>query len=124
MDRLTNYPWPGNVRELQNVVERAVVLSQGPILQLDQDLVPVPESSRRLETAETSVQRNPRPSPAPSSLLTLQEVERDHILAALRRTGGVIEGPRGAARILNLHPNTLRHRMGKLGIKRSSHHGS
>jgi len=124
MDRLTNYPWPGNVRELQNVVERAVVLSQGPILQLDQDLVPVPETLRPPETAQTSVEGDPLGSPVPSSLHTLQEVERDHILAALRQTGGVIEGPRGAARILNLHPNTLRHRMGKLGIKRSSHHGS
>jgi formate hydrogenlyase transcriptional activator len=54
----------------------------------------------------------------------LEEVERGHILAALNHTSGVIEGPKGAARILNLHPNTLRHRMEKLGIKRSRHHMS
>jgi formate hydrogenlyase transcriptional activator len=48
-------------------------------------------------------------------------VERGHILAVLKQTGGVIEGPKGAARILNLHPNTLRHRINKLGIKHSTH---
>ena len=57
----------------------------------------------------------------PSGLSTLEEVERSHILAALKQTGGVIEGPKGAAKILNIHPNTLRSRMAKLGIKRSGH---
>jgi len=52
---------------------------------------------------------------------TLEEMERSHILAALQQAGGVVNGPKGAARILNLHPNTLRHRMAKLGIKRSGH---
>jgi len=51
----------------------------------------------------------------------LAEMGRSHILAALPQAGGVVEGPKGAARILNLHPNTLRHRMSKFGIKRSSH---
>jgi formate hydrogenlyase transcriptional activator len=124
MNNLANYPWPGNVRELQNVVERAVVLSQGPILRLDRDLVPVPPSGRGVEIEETPAQGARPASPAPSGLLTLEEVERGHILAALNHTSGVIEGPKGAARILNLHPNTLRHRMEKLGIKRSRHHMS
>ena len=121
MDSLANYPWPGNVRELQNVVERAVVLSQGPILRLDRDLVP---SGRGVEVEENPTQGARPASPTPSRLLTLEEVERGHILATLNHTGGVIEGPKGAARILNLHPNTLRHRMEKLGIKRSRHHMS
>ena len=56
-----------------------------------------------------------------SPLKTLQEVERDHILAVLQQTHGVIEGSNGAARTLGMHPNTLRHRMEKLGIKRSAH---
>ena len=62
--------------------------------------------------------------PAASTFATLKEVERDHILAALKQTAGVVEGPKGAARMLNLHPNTLRHRMDKLGISRSTPHPS
>ena len=57
----------------------------------------------------------------PLALATLQEVERAHILVALKQTRGVIEGPNGAAKALDLHPNTLRHRMEKLGIERSAH---
>jgi formate hydrogenlyase transcriptional activator len=57
-------------------------------------------------------------------LLTLDEAERDHILAALQHASGVVDGPKGAARILSIHPNTLRHRMEKLGIKRSRHRQS
>ena len=106
MEMLMNYSWPGNIRELQNVVERAVILSPGPALLLDQDLVSRP----------TTV-----PERIPSPLPTLEEVERSHILAALQQTRGVIEGANGAARILNLNPNTLRHRIEKLGIKRPAH---
>jgi formate hydrogenlyase transcriptional activator len=121
MDHLAAYPWPGNVRELQNVVERAVVLSQGSILQLDQDLLPVLVSGHGLEMAETPALGGPPAHSGSSRLATLEEVERSHILITLQQTRGVIEGPRGAARILDLHPNTLRHRMEKLGIKRSGH---
>ena len=56
-----------------------------------------------------------------SRIPTLEEVERNQILTALQQSGGVVEGPKGAAKILNLHPNTLRHRMNKFGIKRSGH---
>ena len=122
MQNLMNYPWPGNVRELQNVMERAIVLSAGPTLRLDQDLVPVAASECSLETAE--ILAEDPPAQVPSGLPTLQEVERSHILAALEQTGGVVDGPKGAAKILNLHPNTLRHRMGKLGIKRPAHRPS
>ena len=61
---------------------------------------------------------------SPKLLLTLDEIDRNHILAALQHTGGVVDGPKGAAKILNLHPNTLRHRMDKLGIKGSSYRQS
>ena len=112
LDRLSGYPWPGNIRELQNIIERAVVLSQGPVLVLGDDLAPA--GSRKLaESREPAAQVS-----GATSIPTLEEVERSHILAALHHTGGVIEGAKGAARILNLHPNTLRHRMTKLGIKR------
>jgi formate hydrogenlyase transcriptional activator len=120
MARLMNYPWPGNIRELQNVMERAVVLSAGPTLRLDKDLVPVVASADSLEPAEI---RSQEARPA-SGLRTLQEVERSHIQAALHQADGVVDGPKGAARILNLHPNTLRHRMIKLGIKRSAYRQS
>ncbi len=122
MDRLLNYAWPGNVRELQNIIERAVILSQGPVLELGQDLLPAPAST--IAAMEGVTISRERPGPAvlkPSGLPTLEEIERSHILAALQETGGVIEGPKGAAKILNLHPNTLRSRMEKLGIKRPRH---
>jgi formate hydrogenlyase transcriptional activator len=120
-----NYPWPGNIRELQNVIERAVILSVGPTLRLDRDLMPVAVSTKGLETPETDAsERRQGDLESPKLLLTLDEVDRNHILAALQHTGGVVDGPKGAARILNLHPNTLRHRMGKLGIKGSRHRPS
>jgi formate hydrogenlyase transcriptional activator len=123
MDRLMSYSWPGNVRELQNVLERAVVVSTGPILRLEQDLVPVPTSGGGLKIPEITAEETD-PAALPSTIPTLEEVERNHILAALQESGGVVEGPKGAARILNLHPNTLRHRMNKLGIKRSGYRRS
>jgi formate hydrogenlyase transcriptional activator len=125
MARLITYPWPGNIRELQNVLERAVVLSAGPILRLDKDLVPVTGSEGSIEAAEVPFQEaQPGAAPSPSGLPTLEEVLRSHIVAALQQANGVVDGPKGAARILNLHPNTLRHRMSKLGIKRSAHRQS
>ena len=130
MGRLTSYAWPGNIRELQNIVERAVVLCEGPALELAQDLGPVSTEARALpETVDATDGREtaaaagpadgPGPPPESSALSTLGEAERRHIVAALERTGGVIHGPRGAARILGLHPNTLRSRMERLGIRAS-----
>ncbi len=120
MENLVNYPWPGNIRELQNVIERAIILSVGPTLRLDRDLMPVAAAAQGIEAPETEVPEDRQADlKSPKPLLTLDEVERNHILAALQHAGGVVHGPRGAARILNLHPNTLRHRMDKLGIKGS-----
>jgi formate hydrogenlyase transcriptional activator len=125
MEKLMNYPWPGNIRELQNVIERAVILAAEPTLRLDRDLMPVEATTKGMETPETHApeQRQADLQP-PTPLLTLEEVDRNHILTALQHAGGVVDGPKGAARILNLHPNTLRHRMSKLGIKGSRHRPS
>src|SRR4030095_9545463 len=123
MDRISGYSWPGNVRELQNIIERAVILCQQPILELKPDVALIsargvlPQAPQGLSEAEAATYSGTA-SPA---LSTLKDVERGYIMAVLKQTGGVVEGPNGAARILNLHPNTLRHRISKLGIKRSTH---
>jgi formate hydrogenlyase transcriptional activator len=105
LDRLRQYDWPGNVRELQNVVERAAILATGPIVDLQPELLPA--------TAAAEV------VPAPATLQTLEDLERHHILRVVREARWTIEGRKGAAAILGLHPNTLRSRMKKLGIVRS-----
>jgi formate hydrogenlyase transcriptional activator len=81
------------------VIERAAILARGPVVEIDEALEP----------------RLP-PSDHPLLPTSLQDVERAHILRVLAETHGIIEGPRGAARILGLHPNTLRFRLQKLGI--------
>jgi formate hydrogenlyase transcriptional activator len=123
MDRLMRYAWPGNVRELQNIVERAVILSQGSILDVEPELVPVLASGVPPDLAGKAFEMAAAQSsgPLPAAPPTLEAVERAHIMAVLKETDGVIEGPKGAAKILNLHPNTLRHRMKKLGITRSAY---
>jgi PAS domain S-box-containing protein len=105
LDLLAAYHWPGNIRELENVVERAVILSDGPELEIDPEVLPVAAVS--FEEAA--------PDAGGKSLVS---VERGHILAVLAQVGWVIEGPTGAAKVLGLHPNTLRSRMKKLGITR------
>jgi formate hydrogenlyase transcriptional activator len=125
MENLVNYPWPGNIRELQNVIERAIIVSADRTLRLDRDLMPIAAAAKGMEVPEADAQEDRQTDPkSPKPLLTLDEVERNHILAALQRSGRVVDGPKGAARILNLHPNTLRHRMDKLGIKGSRHRQS
>jgi formate hydrogenlyase transcriptional activator len=98
--RVVRYSWPGNVRELQNVLERAAILARGPVVEID-------------EALDQRLGENDHPSP----IMTLQEVERAHILRVLEETHGTIEGPKGAARVLGLHPNTLRSRLQRIGIK-------
>jgi formate hydrogenlyase transcriptional activator len=128
MDLLMNYSWPGNIRELQNIIERAVVLATGPVLSVDPAFLPrtppvgVPRQTSPVAppAAEPLVAENAGRS-AETSFPSLEQMERNHILAALKRSAGVIDGPRGAARILNLHPNTLRSRMSKLGVNRRRH---
>ena len=110
--KLTNYSWPGNIRELQNVIQRALILCSGPILEIDNELV---------ATATTPEILNHSFLPtisADSTFATLEEIERAHIAAVLEHAHGVIEGANGAAKTLGMHPNTLRHRIQKLGLKR------
>lgn len=100
MQVLQEYEWPGNIRELENVIERAVILCQGPVFQM------------------TDKFGNSSLSSAPSGLKTLEETERDQILKALEQTRWRVNGEHGAAAILDLNPSTLRARMQKLGIRR------
>jgi formate hydrogenlyase transcriptional activator len=111
------------VRELQNVIERAVILAPSPILEAEPDLVSMLTSGAP-GRATGGVELAPPAPRTAAAFPTLRDVEHEHILAALRRSRGVVEGPKGAARMLNLHPNTLRHRMHKLGIRRSASHPS
>jgi formate hydrogenlyase transcriptional activator len=111
MRLLVDYSWPGNIRELQNVIERGVFLSKGPILRLGPDLLPV-EASDAFTEPDAAV----RPEEGDS----LETIQRQHILRILQRTGWVISGPRGAGAILDLHPNTLRSLMIRLGIRRAA----
>jgi PAS domain S-box-containing protein len=108
MNDLENYAWPGNVRELINVVERAVIMSDGPDFRLAEQLnVPFTGLTRENESEK-------RTAPPKG----LADVQRDHILHTLRETGWRIEGPRGAAQLLGINPSTLRTRMRKLDIRR------
>lgn len=111
MQRLMSYSWPGNIRELQNLLARAVVLSTGPVLRLGEDLLP----SANASAAATDAQAMAAGMPAN---LQLNQVQRTHVLQVLESTQWVIEGPKGAAVRLGLHPNTLRSRMKRLKIKR------
>jgi len=112
LERLASYDWPGNVRELENVIERAVILSAGPELEIGSDVCPVLVP---LAPAEADA-RPERPLAASGSL---DEVERRHIVDTLRATAWRVEGSGGAAERLGVNPSTLRSRMKKLGISRS-----
>jgi formate hydrogenlyase transcriptional activator len=103
MESLIRYSWPGNIRELQNVIERAVVLARGPVVQVD-------ESMLRGEAVATQA----------LAIDTLENNERNHILRALGETHWVIHGKKGAAELLGINPSTLRSRIDKLGIKRQA----
>ncbi|SHK07548.1 sigma-54-dependent Fis family transcriptional regulator [Hymenobacter psychrotolerans] len=102
---LRQYGWPGNVRELEHVLEQAVIVSQGPFLEF-----------AGFSAAALAAPAAPE---AGGPLKTLKEQERDHILAALHRTGGRVSGPNGAAMLLDINPKTLEARMKKLGIRRT-----
>jgi formate hydrogenlyase transcriptional activator len=119
MERLARYRWPGNVRELENVIERALVLSRSGVLDVGRDFLPAVPVEPPTATQVVPV---PAGAPVPAGSGTLEDIERAHIAATLERTGWVVEGPRGAARILDMHPNTLRSRMKKLGLQKSTRH--
>ena len=97
LEALERYPWPGNVRELRNVIERAVILAQGPRLKVE---LPSPSVSTT------------------SRSLAMRDAEREHIGRVLEMTGWRVRGKDGAAEILDMKPSTLRSRMAKLGLQR------
>jgi transcriptional regulator with GAF, ATPase, and Fis domain len=99
VERLTRYRWPGNIRELRNVLERAMILSEG--------------STLRIEAGDLAA---PPGAPGAASM-SLTDMERAHIVAVLEQTGGVVGGANGAAKILGVPPSTLRSTMTRLGIK-------
>ncbi len=127
MKALVDYSWPGNVREIQNVIERGVVLTRGPVLDLGTDFVPADlaganaEHVRVLTRSEDLRAESAAVSGSSPIHLSLEEVERRHIISVLQQTRWVINGEKGAATILGLHPSTLRSRMDKLGIVRRNH---
>jgi formate hydrogenlyase transcriptional activator len=102
MEALSRYSWPGNIRELQNLIERAVILSPGPVLQ-----VPLGDFDSRTTPGQVNGKHQ-----------TLEEAERTHILATLKETRWVLSGPNGAATRLGMNRSTLQFRMKKLGIVR------
>ncbi|MRR18107.1 MAG: sigma-54-dependent Fis family transcriptional regulator [Deltaproteobacteria bacterium] len=104
IDRLMQYDWPGNVRELENAVERAIILARGEHLIFGQII-------------EAGEPLDPRPPENATRTQRLDEVEARHIEAVLASAGGRISGKGGAADLLGINPNTLRHRMRKLGIR-------
>jgi PAS domain S-box-containing protein len=103
MQKLQEHAWPGNVRELANVIERAVIYTQGNVL----TFVDIFEQAKDQAPSETV-------------LKSLEEVEREYIVRILEHTSWRIEGPRGAAKLLGLNPSTLRTRMIKLGIHKNN----
>jgi len=102
MEALVHHQWPGNIRELQNLIERSVILSKGSVLQ-------VPLSGLNSSNGA---------SPDGARRRTLEEAEREHILATLKETGWLVSGPRGAAARLGMNRSTLQFRMKKLRILR------
>jgi formate hydrogenlyase transcriptional activator len=119
MERLTDYSWPGNVRELENVIERAVILSRGIELEVAPDVLPEVAAVAITPVAAPHPTQGEKRPEAPS-LQSIDQVERNHILEVLMRTGWRIEGSEGAAALLKLNPSTLRSRMKKLGVQRST----
>jgi transcriptional regulator with GAF, ATPase, and Fis domain len=119
IDRLVRYEWPGNIRELENIVERALILSNTPLLSIGEEVLPVSTQSVR-RMPQTRVAPNPEQVPHTGAVAVsdLDSVQREHILTTLRQTDWVVEGKRGAAARLGMKPATLRHRMKKLGISR------
>jgi len=111
VERARTYDWPGNVRELENLVERALIVTTGGMLD-GSELLPAPAGASTFDAVAGAKGRF-------GESATLEDVEREHIRAVLERTRWQIEGEQGAASTLGLNPSTLRGRMRKLGIRRT-----
>ncbi len=114
MDALSRYHWPGNIRELQNVIERAVITSTGPVLKVDVADLKISRSSSPAEKSSAQGSTND------ALRNVLEETERQQILKALKQSNWVVAGPKGAAAKLGMKRSTLQLRMSKLGISRHS----
>ncbi|HYZ82959.1 MAG TPA: sigma 54-interacting transcriptional regulator, partial [Bryobacteraceae bacterium] len=114
MEALVRYHWPGNIRELQNVIERAVIISKSPVLN-------VALAELKADAIPSASQAAPKATPAEQKNLqdVLEETERTQILRALEACDGVITGPNGAAARLGIKRSTLQLRMQRLGIRRT-----
>jgi formate hydrogenlyase transcriptional activator len=122
LDTLMTHDWPGNIRELQNTIERAMISSPGDLLTIDWELNGHARAGAPVATAGPAPGAVPvAVASAPPAGDTLVEVERQHIIAVLKRTAGIIEGPKGAAKLLDMKPSTARYRMKKLGIRKSDY---
>jgi len=114
MDALARYHWPGNIRELQNVIERAVIISTGPALNID-------VSDLKFSKADFPAKKTASPKSTNGALHSvLEETERQEILKALKECNWIVSGPNGAAALLAMKRSTLQLRMQKLGITRGS----
>jgi formate hydrogenlyase transcriptional activator len=111
MQALIQYAWPGNIRELHNVIERAVILSPGPVLQ-----VPCTDLTPRATEARPRPHETPAPAGRTPIRSVLEEAERQHILQALEETRWVVAGPHGAAARLGMPRSTLQRRIQQLGL--------
>lgn len=108
MESLMAYDWPGNIRELENIIERAMILSSGNTL----------EEGEWLPNANNANNSNSPNGANGANKSKLADVEREHIIEVLKKTGWKVSGEKGAAKILGLNPTTLEARMKKMGIKR------
>jgi formate hydrogenlyase transcriptional activator len=114
MDALSRYHWPGNIRELQNVIERAVIISTGPVLSVDVTDLKFPK-------AVPPAEKPGSPKSTNGALHNvLEETERQQVLQALKQCNWVVAGPHGAAALLGINRSTLQVRIRKLGISRDT----
>jgi len=116
---LAAYDWPGNIRELRTVIERAAILGDGRRLEIAKALGVIPPRTTIPASLASPMASVPQPSalkPTRDGVLTLDEAMRRHIELALQATRGKIEGPRGAAALLDINPHTLRAKMRKLKL--------
>ncbi len=124
LQRLVSYSWPGNIRELENIIERALILASGPVLTVEPEVIGIPVAvTTSVEALASAVSDAAHPSDdvrGGGSGTDLNSIQREHIIATLTSTNWVVEGDRGAAKLLGMAAATLRHRMKKLGITRGS----